>query len=370
MKKKQRVVIAMSGGVDSSVAAGMLKEQGFEVIGLSMQLWDYAAKESLDSATTGSCCSLDDLNDARRVAEELEIKFYVVNMEKDFTREVIEYFVESYLAGLTPNPCVKCNEIMKFQALMRKARELEADFLATGHYARIINDGGKLRLLKAIDDTKDQTYFLFTMTQDELRRTLFPLGGLTKKEVRKQAAKFGLRVAHKDESQEICFVEDGNYADFIAAYSPEVPTEGDMVDPSGQVVGRHRGLFRYTVGQRKGLNITDGHGPYYVLALDVPENRLVVGQETGLYSSGLLATGLNWINDAPGPAEELIAKIRYRHPGVKCRVRQTDNGVEVKFDKPEKAVAPGQAVVFYSGDEVLGGGWITGQTGSEIRTRG
>ncbi|TAN61591.1 tRNA 2-thiouridine(34) synthase MnmA [bacterium] len=359
--KKKRVVVAMSGGVDSSVALALLKEQGFDCVGVTMQLWDYSAKDDACGATTGSCCSPDDVNDARAVADKLGVPFYVVNVEEAFSKEVVDYFVNGYLNGQTPNPCVKCNQILKFETLLKKALCLEADFLATGHYARIANSASGYSLLKGVDQDKDQSYFLFTMTQEQLSRTLFPLGGLTKKEARAYAGRLGLKTSEKKESQEICFASDAGYAAFLS--NRITAEEGDIVTLENKTLGRHKGLFNYTVGQRKGLNLSGG--PFYVLGIDTAKNRLIIGREGDQYSNGLVASELNWINNAAkntalsGVLENVTVKIRYRHAGVKACVKMTNgNSAEVRFTAKEKAVAPGQAVVFYNNDEVLGGGWI------------
>jgi len=375
-KKAKKVVVAMSGGVDSSVAAALLVEQGFDVIGISMQLWDYSEQEGASdgqadgvgvASTAGSCCSLDDLQDARRVCDTLGIPFYVANLEEVFEREVVDYFIDSYLSGETPNPCVKCNDVMKFQLLLKRARELDADYLATGHYARIempAGTGDGYRLLKGVDSNKDQSYFLFTMTQGQLARTLFPVGDITKDEVRRLAAKVGLKVADKKESQEICFI-DGDYGEFLAERLEQKAGEasdekaGDIVDRTGRVVGRHKGLFRYTIGQRRGLDIKDGAGPYYVLGTDQKSNRLIVGKDEELFAGGLICRELNWISGAAPELSEVLVKIRYRHAGVMAMIELADKGrLRVEFKKPQRSVTPGQAVVFYDGDQVLGGGWI------------
>lgn len=358
INKPKRVVVAMSGGVDSSVAAALLKEQGYDVIGISMQLWDYTKGER-DSF--GSCCSLDDLYDARRVCDKLNIPFYVVNFEEAFSKSVVDYFVEGYLKGETPNPCLKCNQILKFEILLKRALELEADYLATGHYARVAYDDGRGRylLLKGKDLSKDQSYFLFTMTQKQLSKIIFPLGDLTKTDVRKLAKKFGLNVAEKKDSQEICFAPE-DYPSFIIKRAGHgIDAKGEIVDLSGNVLGMHKGLYKYTIGQRKGIGVTGGE-PLYVLKIDSETNRLVVGPEQGLFSNGLIAQEANWIGVSFLEAEmEVVAKVRYRHKGVAAKVMPLDdNRVEVHFKKPEKSVTPGQAVVFYKDDEVVGGGWI------------
>lgn len=363
-KKKKRVVVAMSGGVDSSVAIARLKDEGYECIGVSMQLWDYSKKEDTAGATGGSCCSLDDLNDARSVAYKLDLPFYVVNVEEVFTREVVDYFVASYLSGATPNPCIKCNQILKFEVLLKKALNLEADYLATGHYARITEEGGAFRLFKGADPAKDQSYFLFTMTREQLSRVLFPVGSLTKDEVRGYARSLGLRTSDKKESQEICFVEEPSYTDFMASRGFAAERTGEITDGSGRVLGLHKGTFNYTIGQRKGLNLSGG--PFYVTGIDTANNRVIVGPEEALFCAGLTAGELNWIDEESEAAFNegkaltgLTVKIRYRHSGADALLERGSPGqTVVRFTEPQKAVTPGQAVVFYRGDEVVGGGWI------------
>ncbi len=357
----KRVVVAMSGGVDSSVALALLKEKGYECIGVSMQLWDYSEKADRHGAGAGSCCSLEDLYDARRVAEGLGVPFYVVNLEREFKRDVVDYFISGYLNNETPNPCIKCNAALKFRALLGKAASLEADFLATGHYARIEESPHGPRLLKAVDKTKDQSYVLFTLTQKELKKILFPLGDITKKEVRDIAKKFGLKTSDKKESQEICFVDnEKGYAEFIATNTGMTPSPGEISDAEGNALGIHMGLANYTIGQRKGLGLNNG--PFYVIGMDQEKNRLIVGGMDNLYSHGLIARDINWTRPRAIPDSGLKgidAKIRYRHPGARAEIFAMDgNRARVVFSEPQKAVTPGQAVVFYSGAEVLGGGWI------------
>ena len=356
--EKKRIVVAMSGGVDSSVAAALLKEQGHEVIGMTMQIWDYSGFAAEHGETFGTCCSLDDVYDARRVAESLQIPFYVVNFEKDFQREVIDRFCEDYFTGRTPNPCVLCNQVLKFELLLRKAREIEADYLVTGHYARIEEGEGGLSLRKGLDPAKDQSYFLFTLTPDQMARVRFPLGGMTKEEVRSHAARLDLRVAEKAESQDICFVPDGDYARFLEEERGSGLMDGDIVHVSGKVLGRHQGTYRYTVGQRRGLGISWPR-PLFVVAIDAEKRQVVVGEKEHLEKRELTVHGANWIADEPVESFRACCRIRYRHGEVPALITPLPGGrARVCFDDPQKGVTPGQAAVFYEGDRVLGGGWI------------
>jgi len=357
MAEKGRVAVAMSGGVDSSTAAALLKEEGYEVIGLTMHLWDAAPEEE----RFGRCCSPEDVHDARRVADQIGIPHYTINLKKAFEREVVDYFVAEYLKGRTPNPCIRCNERIKFDLLLRKAEELEARALATGHYARIEQEAsGRYLLRRGKDRSKDQTYFLFSMTQGQMGKVLFPLGDKTKTEVRQQALQLGLRTARKSESQEICFVSD-DYKRFVEGRKGDISRPGEIVNRKGEVLGRHPGIYHYTIGQRRGLGIAAPH-PHYVLALHADENRVVAGIREELYVRGLVAEEMNWISfDRLEDSTEALVQIRYRHPGAPAILSPLPGGkVKVEFKVAEKSVTPGQAAVFYRGDEVLGGGWIEG----------
>ncbi len=356
--ERKRIVVAMSGGVDSSVTAALLQEQGHEVIGMTMQIWDYSSFTARHGETFGTCCSLDDVHDARRVAEGLGIPFYVVNFEKDFQTQVIDRFCDDYFAGRTPNPCVLCNQVLKFELLLRKARELEADFLATGHYARLVPDGAEVALRKGRDEGKDQSYFLFTLTGEQRSRVLFPLGDLTKEEVRRHAARLNLRVAEKAESQDICFVPDGDYVRFLEEERGAGTRDGEIVHVSGALLGRHRGTYRYTVGQRRGLGIAWPR-PLYVVRVDAGRRQVVVGEKEHLCTAQLTAMEVNWLTEPPREALRAACRIRYRHREVPALITPlAGNRAEVRFETPQEGVTPGQAAVFYVGDRVLGGGWI------------
>ena len=363
---KPRVLVAMSGGVDSSVAAAILREQGYDVVGVAMRL----APEPSPLATTapiakrrGTCCSHDDFEDARRVAERMDFPFYVIDLRADFAARVVDNFVSEYLGGRTPNPCVMCNREIKFDRLWSRARALNADYVATGHYARIVQGAdGRFHLLRAADDAKDQSYFLFTLGQDELARTIFPLGAMTKTEVRARARALGLATADKPESQEICFVPDGDYASFVERRSDSAQLRpGSIVDSDGRRLADHAGVHRFTVGQRRGLGIASGER-LYVREIRAESGEVVAGRRDQLDSSGLIANRVSLVDDSLASSGELSVevKIRYRHRAIPATMR-VDSGhrAEIRFATGGgPAVTPGQACVFYRGDEVLGGGFI------------
>jgi tRNA-specific 2-thiouridylase len=347
-----RAVVAMSGGVDSSVSAFLLKERGYEVVGLSMRLSD-----GRDDAGGSGCCGVEDIADARRVASRLGIPFYAINLKAEFERDVVRPFVAEYLRGRTPSPCISCNERLKFGLLLGRARELGADLFATGHYARVSENGGLFELGGAAETARDQSYFLFTLGQKELSHTLFPLGEIRKDEVRAIAAREGLPVAVKPDSQETCFVPRGGYADFVAGRAPG-DCSGDIVDTAGRRVGRHKGYFRYTIGQRRGTGLAFG-SPRYVTAINAARKTVVLGGNDDLLAAALVAEGASWVaGPPPATGFPCTAKIRSTHRGVPARVFPSAKGFRLEFDSPVRAVAPGQAAVLYDGDKVLGGGWI------------
>ena len=356
---RTRVIVAMSGGVDSSVAAALLAEQGYEVIGIAMRLASHTVPRA---DNRGSCCSYEDFEDARRVAERMNFPFYVIDLRDEFAARVITPFVGEYLDGRTPNPCLMCNRDIKFDRLWHRASALSADYVATGHYARITRDAdGGLHLLRAADPRKDQSYFLFTLDRDQLSRTLFPLGTLIKDQVRARARELGLANADKPESQEICFVPDGDYAAFVEAHSrPEQIRAGDVVDSAGQRLAQHRGIHRFTVGQRRGLGVAAGE-PLYVRAIRRETGQVIVGRRDQTGARGLRAARVSLVDPAMQRCREMEieVKIRYRHPAVPAVLKMTGNDrAEVGFARENPAVTPGQACVFYRGDEVLGGGII------------
>ncbi|MFP4615613.1 MAG: tRNA 2-thiouridine(34) synthase MnmA [Thiohalorhabdus sp.] len=347
-----RVVVAMSGGVDSSVTAALLQEQGFDVIGVTMRLWDGPGNE-------GGCCSVDDADDARRVADRLGIPFYVLNYAEPFREKVVDNFVDEYLAGRTPNPCARCNQFIKFDRLLQQVRDLGADYLATGHYARIERDGERSRLRTGRDGDKDQSYFLAVTPAAELDSILFPVGGYDKHQVRELAARYELVTADKPESQDICFVSR-SAAEFVASRGAGPGLEpGEIVDRAGNVLGEHRGAAYYTVGQRRGLHLAAGR-PMYVVAVDTAANRVVVGEADEIFHAAMEVEGLNWFGDPlPEGGREAEVKVRYAGKPVAARVEPlAGDRARVTFAEPVRAVTPGQVAAFYSGDEVLGGGWI------------
>jgi len=353
---RKRVVIAMSGGVDSSVSAALLKDQGYDVIGVSLQLYDPVPKEP--GCRVKTCCSLDDVLDAGRVAKKLGIPFEVINMRAEFKERVIDYFIAEYAAGRTPNPCIRCNDLIKFDMLLKKAKEMGAELLATGHYARIADDEyGRKWLLTGLDPSKDQSYFLFTLTQKQLQQVLFPVGMLKKPAVRKLAAEYALPVAQKHESQEICFIPDNDYVKFLESHGV-AQKSGKIVTGDGTVIGHHSGVHRYTIGQRKGLGIA-WKQPLHVCAIDTEMNLVVVGEREDLATSSLTAARATWSTVPTENQFRAACRIRYRHKPAPCRVVMlADDRFEVHFDIPQTSVTPGQAAVLYDGERVLGGGWI------------
>lgn len=369
MSERELIAVAMSGGVDSSAVAALLHAEGHAVVGLTLQLWNQrrlAGREGMPETVQGRCCSIDDVYDARRVAEHLGIPYYLVNAQDRFEQEVVRPFVDEYLHGRTPIPCTLCNNHLKFDQLLETARGIGAERIATGHYARNAYDPARGRwvLSRPADRSKDQTYFLFGLTQEQLSRTLFPLGEMCKPEVRSKAADHGLELAGKPDSQEICFIPGGSYSQFLRAYLEEqgesLPdSAGELVSASGEVLGRHEGIHGFTVGQRKGLGLSAPE-PLYVLKIHPDSHRVEVGPEGDLRASTLHANRLNWVSlAAPDAPVRVSIKIRHRHEPAPATLRRTgEDEIEAVFDEPQRAITPGQSAVFYQGDEVAGGGWI------------
>ena len=355
---KKTVVVGLSGGVDSSVAAYLLKEQGYDVIGVTMQIWQ--EEDSCTVEENGGCCGLSAVEDARRVAQKLDIPYYVMNFRKEFQKQVIDYFTREYLEGRTPNPCIACNRYVKWESLLKRSLEIGADYIATGHYARVEQlPNGRYAIRNSVTAKKDQTYALYNLTQEQLARTLMPVGAYTKDEIRKIAEEAGLLVAHKKDSQEICFVPDNDYAGFIKNSTGKTIPKGNFVLADGKVIGEHQGIIHYTIGQRKGLNLSMGH-PVFVTKIRPDSNEVVIGENEDLFVNTLICDRVNFMAMEGLDGEvRLKAKIRYNHPGAECVISPAEDGkVRVTFDQPQRAITPGQAIVFYQGEYVAGGGII------------
>lgn len=357
---KKKVVVGMSGGVDSSVTAYLLKEAGYDVIGVTMQIWQEESEQTMEE--NGGCCGLSAVEDARRVASSLGIPYYVMNFRKEFKEQVMDYFLQEYLCGRTPNPCIACNRYVKWEALLHRSLEIGADYIATGHYAQVVRlDNGRYTLRKSVTAQKDQTYALYNLTQEQLAHTLMPVGAYCKDEIREIARKIQLPVANKPDSQDICFIPDNDYAGFIHEHTDRQIPEGNFVDVNGNVVGRHKGITNYTIGQRKGLQLSMGK-PVFVVEIRPKTNEVVIGDNTDVFQPKLYANHLNFMSIADLDGEMKVqAKIRYSHQGADAVIRKVEEDVvECIFEEPQRAITPGQAVVFYQGDYVVGGGSIIG----------
>ncbi|MCI8509049.1 MAG: tRNA 2-thiouridine(34) synthase MnmA [Lachnospiraceae bacterium] len=357
---KKKVAVGMSGGVDSSVAAYLLKEQGYDVIGVTMQIWQ--EEDPLVQAENGGCCGLSAVDDARRVADMLGIPYYVLNFKREFKESVIDYFMEEYMHARTPNPCIACNRYVKWEALLNRAMELGCDYIATGHYARVCRlPNGRYALKKSATVRKDQTYALYNLTQDQLSKTLMPVGEYEKEDIRLMAERIGLPVAKKPDSQEICFIPDHDYASYIIKETGKTFPAGNFVDQNGDVLGQHKGIIHYTVGQRKGLGISLGT-PAFVTDIRPETNEVVIGSDKDTYHDSLLGNQVNFMSvDKPEGELRVTAKIRYSHQGAPCRIRMVgEDIISCQFEEPVRAITPGQAVVFYDGDLVAGGATIMG----------
>ena len=361
-RELKKALIAMSGGVDSSMAAALLCEQGFSCIGCTMKLYE---NEDIGESASRTCCSLDDTEDARRVAAKLGIPYYVFQFSDEFREKIMCRFAQEYQRGRTPNPCIDCNRYMKFDKLFSRAKEIGCDYVVTGHYARTAFEDGRWLLKRGLDPSKDQSYVLYSLTQEQLAHVLFPLGGYTKQEIRQMAAERGLINAEKPDSQDICFVPDGDYASFIEQFTGEPSVPGNYVSPDGKVLGTHKGIIHYTLGQRKGLGIAMGR-PVFVCAIRPETNEVVIGDEELLFSREAVVADINWIIPEPAAPIRVTAKARYRHREQPAEVIPLAPGKALlRFDEPQRAITPGQAAVFYDGDTVLGGGEIESAGGAE-----